>query len=153
MGVCEARSVTIGTGLWRAVPRSQALGEVGRGAGQSGGADGGLTAVAPQILHPLSPYCRVLAGREHGEVTTATLGPPFREPSLRGRPALEASDQGWPEGTGHRGGGQLLGCRIFARGLQLPSENTWCLIHLFINSLNPQHPVGSPAGPRMWGQD
>ena len=142
MGVCEARSVTIGTGLWRAVPRSQALGEVGRGAGQSGGADGGLTAVAPQILHPLSPYCRVLAGREHGEVTTATLGPPFREPSLRGRPALEASDQGWPEGTGHRGGGQLLGCRIFARGLQLPSENTWCLIHLFINSLNPQTPGG-----------
>lgn len=138
MGVCEARSITTGTGLWRAVPRSQALEEVGRGADQSGGADGGLTAAAPQILHPLSPHCRVLAGREHGEVTTATLGPPF----FWGRPALESSDQGWPEGTGRRGGGQLLGCRIFARGLQLPSENTWCLIHLFINSLNPQTPGG-----------
>ena len=65
-------------------------------------------------------------------------------------PPLESGVQGWPEGTGWRGGGQLLGCRIFARGLQLPSENTWCLIHVFINSLNPQTPGGSPAGPRMW---
>lgn len=31
MGVWEARSVSIGTGFWRAVPRSQALGEVGGG--------------------------------------------------------------------------------------------------------------------------
>lgn len=108
----------------------------GQGAGQSGGADG-LTA-----FYILSPYCRVLAGREQGEGTTATLGPPLGEPSLKGWPPLESCIQGWPEGAGWRGGGQLLGRRIFARGLQLPSENTWCLIHLFINSLNPQTPGG-----------
>ena len=53
-------------------------------------------------------------------------------------------------GQGH-GPGQLLGRRIFARGLRLPLRTLGASFIYSLTHLIHKHPVGSPAGRRLRG--
>lgn len=114
---CAAQSVTIGTGLWRAAHRSQALGEVGRGVGDSGG----VPAVVSSQLLPTVKELGGLGGEGTKWCHHCSLG---GRPS--GSPVCGVSNPRNPAGQGGKevlageshAQGQLLGRRIFVRGLR-----------------------------------
>lgn len=92
-------------------------------------------------------YWGVLVGREQGEVITATLEAALRKPSLRGSatPRMQQSGMArrcWWTGPWPR---PVARTQDLCEGPMATPEDTWCLIHLFINSLNPQTPCGEPC--------